>query len=138
MNQDETASCPCCGRAAKIRDQKLNEKMACFLVSLVRLQLRSPGAKTIHAVLGLPEGTRTKTSSDASYLVHWGLIERPGKGLYTARSEGVDFVYGRSVVPSHISLYANDLVIRWSRSLVTIREALGDQVGELASLGRVS
>jgi hypothetical protein len=126
--------CPCCGRFLKVYRRRLHAEMARFLIRLYGLNRLNPGRvwRSTREVLGARGGN--KASTDATYLVHWGLVERaPAEnpagapaGSFRLTPLGVAFVEARATVPSHVSLLNNEPVITGHvRAEVTIRSALG-------------
>ena len=115
-------TCPCCLRYAKIQTRPFTDRMARFLIRLVRAWTTSPRP---YRVREIQERSGEKGSTDASYLVGWGLIRRDARDQYEPTNEGVAFVRGEVSVLSHARTYD-----RRCRGLtgepITIADALGE------------
>ena len=129
---EEGTTCPCCGRFVKLYKRKLHAEMAAFLCRLVarwRREQRYYSTRELCPAL-------TKSATDGSYLVHWGLLEREpipnrneagGKaGMYRPTDRGIAFVEGRITVASHIHILCGEIV-GFSLDNIGAREALGDR-----------
>lgn len=113
--------CPCCQQFVKIYRRKLHREMATFLIRLVTRYQLTRGwthARELDAV-----GTR-KSSTDASYLVHWGLLERQGRGEYKPTYEGIEFAMNRLRVSKYVHL-RNNKPEAFSGPLISVVDALG-------------
>ena len=113
--------CPCCRHFVKVYRRKLHREMATFLIHLVR-QYRRTGEWT--HVRDLDAAGTRKSSTDASYLVHWGLLERRGRGEYRPTEEGIDFVMDRIEVSRWVELRNNEPQ-DFSSETVSVVNALG-------------
>ena len=129
-NAEDGAPCPCCGRLVKLYKRKLHSEMAAFLCRLVGRWLVDP---KYYSTRELCPAT-SKSSTDGSYLVHWGLVEKEpaqnssgGKaGMYRPTAEGVAFAQRKTSVLSHIHMLCGD-VIGFGPKRITIDQALGDK-----------
>ncbi len=124
--------CPCCDSYCRVYRRKFHSEMARFLVTMVVRHRLDPRWFHVREVVAGGSGA-TKSSTDGSYLAHWGLVEPKPKtsgekssGLYRPTEKGAVFVDGRITVPSHIFLY-NNQVEGWSDTQTTIQEALGNR-----------
>jgi len=124
--REEGITCPCCGKYCKLYKRKLHDKMARFIIKLVRIHRTTDD--WVH-IRQLAPGSE-KSASDGSYLIHWGMIKvkekRPGEpraGFYKPTEMGVLFAYGKISVSSHAYIYNNE-VERFSDEVVTVSEAL--------------
>lgn len=121
--------CPCCGKWCKVYPRKLSAQMAQFLMGLVEIFARRRDWVHVREVRG---ATAEKAATDASYLVHWGLLIPKNRtkgeksaGYYKPTQWGIDFVYERVRVKRKVYLY-NNQPQDWSEETTAIREALGD------------
>ena len=102
------AECPCCEQYARMYKRKLNSNMVAFLIDLVRLSERAGWAWISYTSCRF-------TGRDYNYLQHWGLAitqrenekDKSHSGLWQPTQLGVDFVYGKVSVDSHILVYDN-------------------------------
>lgn len=147
------ARCPCCKQYVKIYKRPLGSQMARWLIWLVRTwewQLRLPAGNRNSQGHGinyhwLPgawvdiKGSPVR-GGDYAKLIHWGLVEQkphvPGKkngspsrdtrdsGMWRPTFKGLDFVYRRTMVPSHVLLYDN-IKLGEELHLISIEDALG-------------
>jgi hypothetical protein len=137
---EEGTSCPCCGRFVKLYRRKFHAEMAAFLCRLVRCWKTEPRYYSTRELCP----ALTKSATDGSYLVQWGLIEREmhqnrsgGKaGMYRPTEAGLAFVAGHLLVPSHIHILCSE-VLGFSDDHIDIIGALGDHFNydELMGLG---
>jgi len=127
---DKGASCPCCGRLVKLYRRKLHTEMALFLLKLVRAFKEEPRWYSTRELVP----STTKASTDGSYLVHWGLIEREAHenesgakaGKYRPTEKGIRFAEGEQYVRSHLHLLCGN-VVGFGGDVVTIKECLGSK-----------
>ncbi len=127
LKEGERLECPVCERETQIYRRRLHAEMALNLLRLVMEAARRPAGDYLHVRMFVRGGRSAgKASTDASYLVHWGLVERHPKqrGCYRPTPNGVLFAKGEIAVPSHLSLYDNRRVGA-SETLITIRTAFG-------------
>jgi len=127
LTAGETLDCPCCGQLCRVYRRRLHAEMALNLLRLVVEHTKRGAGAFLHVREFVRGGAQAgKASTDASYLVHWGLIERKPehRGAYRPTSDGIAFVRGELAVPSHVSIYDNRRVGQ-SRRLITIRDAFG-------------
>lgn len=88
------AVCPCCDRYARVYHRKLNRGMARSLINMYR-----------HGGVDWQIVHLSKQREERK-LQHWGLIEcGQDRGLMRVLPHGVDWLYGRVRVPSHINEY---------------------------------
>lgn len=115
--------CPCCGRFVRVYRRRLHAEMARFMILLYRLDRIGPGDylgtfgwHSTREVLGARGGN--KASTDATYLVHWGLVEHSDAenaagapaGTLRLTPAGVSFVERRATAASHVSLLNNERI----------------------------
>ncbi|MHC4711986.1 MAG: hypothetical protein ACYTAN_01770 [Planctomycetota bacterium] len=118
----EPTRCPCCQRAARIYTRALTSEMAVFLVRLAVRFRRERRFYHTREVLADPGG---KASTDACYLVHFGLVEQDERqGWYRPTPRGLDFVDGRELPPRAVTLFDNH-VRDFATERVDIKAALG-------------
>lgn len=126
----EELRCPCCERMVRVYRRKLHSEMARFLLQLVSLYRKYPRYYSMREIM--PRDN--KASSDGTYLVHWGLIEKADgtntamapAGTYRPTELGLRFAHEVEAVPSHVHLL-NNKPIGWSDKQITIRKALGSK-----------
>jgi hypothetical protein len=126
-NAQEGAVCPCCSQYVKIYKRKLNSGMARTLVWIVR---STDSYEWIEVAKKAPK--YVLRSNEHGKLAHWGLVEQQpstsakakNSGIWRATPDGIEFVYKKIDVPSHVFLY-NNKVLRFSDTRTTIEEALG-------------
>lgn len=130
---EDGVDCPCCGRLVKLYKRKLHTEMALFLLKLVKLHaIRSTWLKTTEILQG--QTHLVAGGTDGGFLEHWGLIFRlrgtnkaGGKaGVYKPTLAGIQFVEGKTSVPSHVHMLCGEC-IGFSSTQVTIRDCLGDK-----------
>jgi len=123
--RDPRVVCPCCGRNAQIYKRKFGVEMAVFLTKLVAKTQEKEKWYTIPEVLGEAQVGKQKVATDGTYLVHWGLVQKPdaktakilggSKGLYRPTTRGKAFVLqaekrtAAAFAPLYIRLYNNEL-----------------------------
>ena len=125
----EGVECPCCSQWAQEYRRPLYNKMAAWLIWLVREYEAHPRWISVNEG---PVFQNRKGGGDYSKLHYWGLIERqpntdPDKlksGIWKPRMKGRRFAHGKIRLPKHCFIY-NDGVVGWSEETVNIREALG-------------
>lgn len=134
VERGERVICPTCGRGTEIKARSIHAEMAIFLIRLVRAWKREKRWYHTRNIIG---GGRDvpKKSSDSSYFVHWGLVERDGKGMYRPTPEGVEFAEGRLRVPATIR-FKNNVVVERSEELIDIRHVLGKEYRLESLLGQ--
>lgn len=125
---DKGYTCPHCGQFCKRYFRKFNSNMALALIVLYRN--REKGFLHLENTM-IQAGY--KRSGDASYLRHYGLIEKKeGKrddgstrnGMYKITGRGIMFVEGKTEVRSTCIIYNNKHEGFEGRE-ITIQEALG-------------
>jgi hypothetical protein len=112
--RDGGVVCPCCGRFVRVYRRRLHAEMARFMILLYRRGSTSRSWHSTREVLGDKGGN--KASTDATYLVHWGLVERAAAenaagapaGHLRLTPLGVAFVERRATAPSHMTLLNNE------------------------------
>jgi len=129
---EEGTTCPCCGRLVKLYHRKFHSEMAAFLCRLVRRYENEPRYYSTRELCP----ALTKSATDGSYLVHWGLVEKepiPGRnssggkaGMYRPTREGIAFANRHGLATSHLSILCGD-VIGHSKKMISIDQALGDR-----------
>lgn len=126
----EGSTCPCCGKLVKTYRRKLHAEMARFLIKLHKKYSRWQRPFSMRELY--PHAN--KATSDGSYLVHWGLVEKTDNpnqsgapaGMYTLTDKGLRFVHGQEFVPSHVHLL-NNKVVGWSHQTISIYDSLGEK-----------
>lgn len=141
--RDGGCVCPCCGRFVRVYRRRLHAEMARFMIRLYRLDRIGPGDylgairwHSTREVLGDKGGN--KASTDATYLTHWGLVERSDAenaagapaGMLRLTPLGVAFVERRATAPTHILLLNNE------RAPAGLAEAEFFEAGIEAALGK--
>ena len=109
-------SCPCCDRAVNFTPRHLNKEMMQFLDGLAAMDT----GEFVQSRAFLPSGT--KASSDGSYLVHWGMVERKKPGWYRLTATGRSFLAGQITTVSYGIFVWGDCT-RWSSTMITADEA---------------
>jgi hypothetical protein len=127
-------TCPHCGRYGQEYKRKLNSGMAASLIWLVKFYESRKPLGVDFWVNVQENGTRqVLTSREIGKLQYWGLAElkpnldEPDKkesGLWRPTGKGIDFVYNRTRVPSHVFVY-DDKVLEFSTETVNVQDALG-------------
>lgn len=102
LEEDQDIRCPCCDNTEHIYAKPLSGQMLDYLVKLW-LYTEEHGLGYHHARAFL--GGSHKASSDGTYLVHWGLLECGGRGLYRITRQGRQWLAGELVVPAGVILY---------------------------------
>jgi len=141
--------CPCCGRFVRVYRRRLHAEMARFLILLYRLDRVIPA--DYHAWHSTREalGDRggNKASTDATYLVHWGLVERAKAeniagapaGSFRLTPLGVAFVERRATAPSHVTLLNNEPAFcAQAEREIGIEAALGKRFSYADLMGEVA
>jgi len=142
--RDGGCVCPCCGRFVRVYRRRLHAEMARFMIRLYRLDCRT-GVQwhSTREVLGDRGGN--KASTDATYLIHWGLIERSDAentagapaGMLRLTPLGVAFVERRATAPSHVALLNNErLADDQDAAEIGIDTALGKRFSYDEMMGR--
>lgn len=130
-------TCPTCGQFCKVYRRKLNSTMALALVLIYRFFQNNPAADWLHVASFLVQVKRDSSiaGGDVVKLRYWGLLERASGersdgsdrvGRYKITDVGKQFVEGKIAVPRYVYLY-NQLLLRLSEEMTTIRDALGDR-----------
>jgi hypothetical protein len=129
---EEGAPCPCCGRLVKLYHRKLHSEMAAFLCRLVARWKAEPRYYSTRELCP----ALTKSATDGSYLVLWGLVEREpiperndggGRaGMYRPTARGIEFAEGRLSVQSHVDILCGE-VVGFCAGFVDVHGALGDR-----------
>jgi hypothetical protein len=130
-------TCPCCQQYCRVYRRKLNSTMALALVLIYQYFKANRNAKWLHVAAFLVKVKRDSSiaGGDVVKLRYWGLLERAlGEredgsdriGRYRITELGKQFVEGRIAVPRYVYLY-NQMLLRLSEEMTTIREALGDR-----------
>lgn len=130
-------TCPTCGQLCKLYKRKLNSTMALALILIYQFFKTHPHADWLHVAAFLVKVKRDSSiaGGDVVKLRYWGLLERAhGErddgsdrvGRYKITAVGKQFVEGRIAVPRYVYLY-NQLLLRLSEEMTTIREALSDR-----------
>ena len=118
---EEGITCPVCNRHGKVYRRKLNREMSKFLIKLYRASKGRP-YRMLEIRFITPEAGE-KASTEGSYLVHWGLVDKEGPGLYAITPKGVNFVNVDLTVPSTAVIF-NGALWRMEGSRISIIEAL--------------
>lgn len=127
-NMKRGADCPCCGQMCRIYRRAFNASMANSLIWLVS---QNATTEWIDVPARAP-GWLTK-SREFPKSRYWGLIEeKPNKdpskrcsGLWRPTKEGIDFVFSRSRIASHVYLFDNAVMGFEEKRTTSIQEALG-------------
>jgi hypothetical protein len=130
-NLMEGVHCPCCGQFCKIYKRKLNCTMSACIIGLVKTFERTEDWVYVGDI-PLRGGNAKEAGGELAKLAHWGLIEempnedetKRTSGFWRPTERGVEFVYCRISVPSHVYIYDND-PLRFTRKLVDIVATLG-------------
>ena len=140
-NLRQGVQCPCCGKLAKVYKRKLNATMAYALVRIYMYFKANPSEPWLHVpeFLVRVKGDSTIAGGDVAKLRYWGLLDAKSDlsrdqlpdgaermGYYRLTDLGKRFVEGNIAVPRCVYLY-NQLLLRTSDDLATIREALGSR-----------
>lgn len=132
-NLSAGVECPCCGQFAKLYPRKLYADQAAWLIWLVRRHTEIMGAGDEAGWVPVTESP--VRGGDYAKVAHWGLCELRPKdqgdnkrtsGLWRPTSDGILFVRGQLLVPSHVLLFDNEVRGR-SKDLVSIRDVLGEK-----------
>lgn len=137
QNLRDGVTCPCCKQYCRMYRRKLNSTMALALILIYQFFKKNPHAGWLHVAAFLVKVKRDSSiaGGDVVKLRYWGLIERaPGErddgsdrvGRYRITEVGKQFVEGKIAVPRYVYLY-NQLLLRLSEEMTTIREALSDR-----------
>ena len=127
-------NCPCCNRYVKRYKRKLHAEMASFLCRLYRADRNAVADGHIFDAREFEPFT-AKASTDATYLVHWGLLTTPKTGCYKITQKGKAFVEGRIRVPLRIHMLCGDLE-GFSVEDTNIKESLGNRFDLNELMGR--
>jgi len=129
-------SCPACGQFCKVYKRPINSTMAFALCRIYQHFAKYPNHVWLHIPQFLTQVRHASLSGgDVVKLRYWGLIERVAGtrddgsdriGCYRITEVGKQFVEGRVAVPKYVYLY-NQLLLRLSEEMTTIREALGEK-----------
>ena len=87
MEREYQEVCPTCGHRRRFYRRTIHHEMLTFL----RAVAAQRGWIHSRQIIGKKA---PKASSDASYLVHWKLVEKGGTGMYRATKRGRDFLAG--------------------------------------------
>jgi hypothetical protein len=121
--------CDCCGRLVKVYPRALNSEMARFLLLLVRAYKTYPRFYSMRDLFPKDH----KATSEGTYLLHWGLIEKSDgtnsamapAGTYRPTEKGLRFVHGLERVPTHAHVIPPNKLVGWSDKTTDIKQALG-------------
>lgn len=124
---EQGLDCPCCGRYVKLYKRKLHNEMATFLMQLVQQYRSKPRWYSTRELVT----SARKASTDGSYLVHWGLIERKSSqnssggscGMYRPTKLGIKFSQNKVSVPSHLHMICGE-VAGFSPEHIYIKDCL--------------
>jgi len=142
MLEGDQAECPCCSQTCAIYPRGLYDKMAAWLVFLVRTYEVTGTWVDIKAF--------PVRGGDYAKLVYWGMAElspatpanKRTSGMWRPTDKGIDFVYHRIQVPSHVLLYngkvcavegtvgvrpAREYRGGWCLNRISIIDALGEK-----------
>lgn len=131
---DKGFNCPCCNRYVKRYRRKLHAEMSSFLCKLYRADRNAAVTGGLFDARDFEPFT-AKASTDATYLVHWGLLLNPKTGCYSITQKGKDFVEGRIRVPLKIHMLCGDLE-GFSVEDTSIQESLGSRFNINELMGR--
>lgn len=110
--QAEDVLCGFCGHVTRAYKRRIHKEMVRFLDRLAAVG----GHATSRSLIG-----GTKASTDASYLVLWGLVRRPKRGEYELTLDGWAFVKGLSSAPA-FAVVRGMRAVRWSAESVYAAE----------------
>ncbi len=108
-------TCPSCGHTSHTYKRYLHKEMALFLEALNHAGGKAHSRQIIQGA--------TKSSTDASYLVHWGFVRKPGKGIYEITPKGLRFLCG-CAASEYILMKDGELVGR-SNTTTTYKAVTG-------------
>lgn len=129
------STCPCCSKWAQVYWRTIHADVGKFLIYLYRAMLmeKGPGFQRWVHIRDLPGQTGNKASTDAAYMVHWGLVRKKddndmGKkgGFYILTDLGVRFVLDNERVPRRKRIYANR-VTETDETPISISEAVNEK-----------
>ena len=131
---DDGFNCPCCNRYVKRYKRKIHTEMAKFLCKLYLANRGAPGHWFNTRDF---DRFTAKASTDASYLVHWGLVEtlKDKVGYYRITPSGCAFVEGRITVPQRVHILCGE-VEGFSKEITDIHGALGNRFSLKELLGQ--
>jgi hypothetical protein len=130
LETGQPVTCPCCQRTTQVYTRKLHREIAINLVRLVDRHELRPGEWCQVRDFVAGSAKATKASTDLAFLVHWGLIERKGRGLYRPTRAGIDFARGRTRVAAAVQTYDNECIGRSERT-VSIHDLIGREPAAL-------
>ena len=120
--------CPCCGQNVKLVPRKLSREMVKWLIFLVREHETTSDWVNMRKMYNTQRG-------DYAYLKHWNLCEQdkdnpdPTKtrsGFWRPTYKGIDFVYGRTRIPSHALVFDKKCYGFREETMWNIGDALGE------------
>lgn len=119
--------CPVCDTSFELKVHKINRRVVRFMQRLYEVSNGEPYEFFTNAkILGTDVGSKAeKNSTEAYYLVHWGLLVKNGVGKYALSDRGVDFVEGKRTVRQCCSTLRGET-----------KEFFGEQVGINDIVGR--
>lgn len=137
------ARCPCCRQYTKVYKRRLGSHMARWLIWLVQTWKLRATESDPNPWIDIKDSP--VRGGDYAKTEKWGLIEhkpqeagdseRRHSALWRPTPAGVDFVYGRIRVPSHVYLYDGELLRPRDGEIreIAIHEAIGKRFdyGEL-------
>jgi hypothetical protein len=128
QNLTSGTRCPCCNRYCKIYKRSITNRMAQWLIWLVKVSKNNEWTNWRDAPKKVVHG------GDYGKMFHWGLIEhapnanpkKKSSGVWRPTDKGIRFVYRQVTVPKKISLLFNE-VIGLSEEKIDIVDALGNE-----------
>lgn len=122
MTQAERGvDCPLCTRRVKLYKRRLHRQMARFLERLYDYAKGRGLFGTYRTRDFIPSGE--KASTDASYLIHWGLIDHPSRGYYGITPKGIDWLNGKIKVRERAHILCGEKLGMFG-PLISFEEAL--------------
>lgn len=129
---EEGTTCPCCQGNVKVYYRHFHAEMGMFLIKLVRAWQADQRFYEPRELIK----TQAKASTDASYLVMWGLVEKDGKA-YRPTDQGIWFVEEHHTVPRAVHVLSPPkMVVGWDDYMVGIRDVLGEKFDYDKLMGR--
>lgn len=129
-NFNKGTDCPCCGQFVKLYKRKLNSGMAYALLNIYRHHRQDQvNVKDFLRINKLPN------NHDWTLLKYWKILEevegdipeeKKSNGIWKITDFGVEFLFGRVKVPSHVHLF-NNKYQGHSDKEITIKEAFGNK-----------
>ncbi|MDK1290171.1 hypothetical protein [Pseudoalteromonas umbrosa] len=120
FDADLKTKCPCCHAVKRAYKRALTHSMINAL-QLVQMHTQHCVVREFHLETILKDATcHSGTRGDAAKLRYWGLIERGkrGNGYYHLTEKGNQFLAGELAVPTHVTVYENQVLAHSDSTLV--------------------